>query len=65
MFKKQHNQKTAAPIRSSERRKLRSKVVEDYQLQEIASEDIDLLVPDGLLSAKFVTHLNEPGVIQY
>ncbi|KDQ23800.1 hypothetical protein PLEOSDRAFT_1079102 [Pleurotus ostreatus PC15] len=59
MFKKPlSNLKTSAPLRGSDRRKLRQKVVQAYQ---ISTEEGDLLVPDGLQSVKFLTHLEEPG----
>ena len=48
-----------APLRSSDRRKFKQRVVQDFGLQP---EDGDLLVPEGLLSQKFSTHVNEPGV---
>jgi len=60
MFKKPlGNLKTYAPIRSSDRRKLKQKVVATYNL---TNEDGDLLVPDGLQSAKYATHTEDPGV---
>ncbi|KAF9502136.1 hypothetical protein BDN71DRAFT_1459374 [Pleurotus eryngii] len=59
MFKKPlSNLKTSAPLRGSDRRKLRQKVVQAYQ---ISTEEGDLLVPEGLQSVKFLTHLEEPG----
>ena len=60
MFKKPlGNLKTSAPLRSSDRRKLKQRVVAAYNL---TSEDGDLLVPDGIQSVKFSTHLDEHGV---
>ena len=60
MFKKPlSNLKTSAPLRSSDRRKLKQRVESTF---EISSEDGDILVPDGILSLKFSTHLDEPGV---
>ncbi|KNZ77332.1 Ligatin [Termitomyces sp. J132] len=60
MFKKPlGGLKTSAPLRGSERRKLKQRVVSAF---EISSEDGDLLVPDGIQSVKFTTHLEEPGV---
>ncbi|KAF8904712.1 hypothetical protein CPB84DRAFT_1814350 [Gymnopilus junonius] len=60
MFKKPlSNLKTSAPLRSSDRRKLKQRVVASYAL---TPEEGDLLVPDGILSVKFLTHVNEPGV---
>ncbi|KAG6811004.1 hypothetical protein H0H92_009381 [Tricholoma furcatifolium] len=51
--------KTSAPLRSSDRRKLKQRVVSSFG---ISSEDGDLLVPDGIQSIKFTTHLEEQGV---
>jgi translation initiation factor 2D len=48
-----------APLRSSERRKLRARTAERFQL---APEVADNLVPDGLLSQKFSAYNGEPGV---
>ncbi|KDR74004.1 hypothetical protein GALMADRAFT_250730 [Galerina marginata CBS 339.88] len=60
MFKKPlNNLKTSAPLRSSDRRKLKQRVVDLYGL---TSEEGDVLVPDGILSVKFSTHIDEPGV---
>lgn len=60
MFKKPlSGLKTSAPLRSSDRRKLKQKVVTTFG---ISTEEGDLLVPDGILSVKFNTHLDEPGV---
>lgn len=60
MFKKPlSGLKTSAPLRSSDRRKLKQRVVEAFN---VSSEEGDLLVPDGILSVKFSTHLDEPGV---
>ncbi|EIW76663.1 hypothetical protein CONPUDRAFT_157843 [Coniophora puteana RWD-64-598 SS2] len=60
MFKKPlGNLKTSAPIRSSDRRKFKERVTRTFSI----SADVgDTLVPDGLQSAKFITHLDEPGV---
>ncbi|TFK27317.1 hypothetical protein FA15DRAFT_666610 [Coprinopsis marcescibilis] len=61
MFKKPlSNLKTSAPLRSSDRRKLKQRVITSFN---ISAEDGDLLVPDGLQSEKFSTHLEEPGVV--
>ncbi|KAJ6482936.1 eukaryotic translation initiation factor SUI1 family protein [Mycena vitilis] len=59
MFKKSLNAKTSSPLRSSDRRKLKQRVVASFG---ISPEDGDLLVPEGILSVKFHTHLNEPGI---
>ena len=60
MFKKPlNNLKTSAPLRSSDRRKLKQRTVSAFGL---TAEEGDALVPDGILSVKFSTHLDEPGV---
>ncbi|EIN05785.1 hypothetical protein PUNSTDRAFT_145708 [Punctularia strigosozonata HHB-11173 SS5] len=51
--------KTTAPVRSSDRRKLKQTVVQTFGLQ---AEEGDLLVPEGLKSVKFTTHRKERGV---
>jgi hypothetical protein len=48
-----------APLRSSERRKLRTRTAERFQLD---SEIANNLVPDGLLSQRFSAYNGEPGV---
>ncbi|KXN90431.1 Eukaryotic translation initiation factor 2D [Leucoagaricus sp. SymC.cos] len=59
MFKKPLGQlKTSAPIRASDRRKLKQRVVTTFSANP---EDGDLLVPDGILTAKFFTYAKEPG----
>ncbi|CAA7262134.1 unnamed protein product [Cyclocybe aegerita] len=61
MFKKPpSNLKTSAPLRSSDRRKLKQRAVSAYQL---SSEEGDALIPDGISSVKFSTHVNEPGTL--
>ncbi|KAG6837743.1 hypothetical protein H0H93_001669 [Arthromyces matolae] len=50
---------TSAPLRSSDRKKLKQRVISIFG---ISSEDGDLLVPDGIQSIKFMTHLEQPGV---
>ena len=60
MFKKSlNNLKTSAPLRSSDRRRLKQRIVSDFGL---TAEEGDALVPEGILSIKFSTHLDEPGV---
>jgi translation initiation factor 2D len=49
----------AAPLRTSDRRKLKQRVVQEYG---VAPELGDLLVPDGLMSQKVATYTNVPGV---
>ncbi|KAF8491966.1 hypothetical protein JB92DRAFT_2752438 [Gautieria morchelliformis] len=59
-FKKPfHDIKTSAPLRSSDRRKLKQRIVQTFSLE---AETGDTLVPESLLSLKFNTHLDEPGV---
>ncbi|KAI0694966.1 eukaryotic translation initiation factor SUI1 family protein [Cytidiella melzeri] len=61
MFKKPlAHLKTSAPLRGSDRRKLRQRIIAEFN---VASENGDLLVPEGLQSQKFSTHLDEPGVL--
>ncbi|KAF9449080.1 hypothetical protein P691DRAFT_668180 [Macrolepiota fuliginosa MF-IS2] len=61
MFKKPLGQlKTSAPIRASDRRKLKQRVVSAFSA---LPEDGDLLVPDGILTAKFLTYAKEPGTV--
>ena len=50
----------AAPLRNSDRRKLKTRVAEQYKLLD--SAQIDALVPDGLQMARFVTSGGEHGV---
>ncbi|RPD60842.1 eukaryotic translation initiation factor SUI1 family protein [Lentinus tigrinus ALCF2SS1-6] len=62
MFKKPlADLKTSAPLRSSDRRKLRQRVLQSYLA--LPPEEGDGLVPDGLQSQKFSTHLDDPGVV--
>ncbi|KAJ2971627.1 hypothetical protein NUW54_g12462 [Trametes sanguinea] len=61
MFKKAlADLKTSAPLRSSDRRKLKQRVLQSFPV--LQPEEGDLLVPDGVQSQKFSTHLEEPGV---
>ncbi|KAI9454256.1 hypothetical protein BJY52DRAFT_767203 [Lactarius psammicola] len=61
MFKKPlADIKTSAPLRSSDRRKLRARTTERFQL---APEIADTLVPDGLLVQKFSAYNSESGVL--
>lgn len=53
-------QSVVAPLRSSDRRKLRQRVLQSYP--RLPPEEGDSLVPDGLQLQKFSTHLEEPGV---
>ena len=63
MFKKPlSNLKTTAPLRSSDRKKLRQRVVAAFKL---TPEDGDNLVPEGVLSIKFSSYSDEPGVSHF
>jgi len=60
MFKKPLGDlKTSAPLRSSHRKSLRQRVITTFKL---TPESGDNLVPEGVLSIKFSTYSNEPGV---
>jgi len=60
MFKKPLSDlKTSAPLRSSHRKNLRQRVITTFKL---TPENGDNLVPEGVLSIKFSTYNNEPGV---
>ncbi|KAF8890698.1 hypothetical protein BD779DRAFT_1516510 [Infundibulicybe gibba] len=61
MFKKPlGGLKTSAPLRSSDRRKLKQRVLATFTN---SNPDIgDLLVPEGIQSVKFSTYQDEPGV---
>ncbi|KAG1744397.1 hypothetical protein EDB19DRAFT_1695106 [Suillus lakei] len=48
-----------APLRNSDRRKLKQHIIRAFSLDPDIGEE---LVPDGLLSVKFKTHTDEPGV---
>ena len=48
-----------APLRSSDRRKLRQRIIETYG---VSSEIGDVLVPEGLMSQKISTYTGERGV---
>ncbi|TFY65557.1 hypothetical protein EVG20_g5538 [Dentipellis fragilis] len=61
MFKKPlSDTKTSAPLRGSERRKLRQRAQQAYAIDQ---EELPLLVPEGLLVMKFSTHHKEPGLL--
>lgn len=60
MFKKPlSNLKTSAPLRSSDRRKMKQRIVAAFELTQ---EEGDSLVPEGILSVKFSTYNDESGV---
>ncbi|KAI0320053.1 hypothetical protein OF83DRAFT_1162631 [Amylostereum chailletii] len=54
------NTKTFAPLRSSDRRKLRQRVIQEFGLEQ---GEGDLLVPEGLLTMKISTYQGHPGVL--
>ncbi|KAI5834320.1 hypothetical protein K523DRAFT_294091 [Schizophyllum commune Tattone D] len=60
MFKKPLGHlKTSSALRSSDRRKLKQRVVSTFGC---SAEDGDVLVPEGIQSIKFTTHMDAPGV---
>lgn len=60
MFKKPLSQlKTSAPIRASDRRKLKQRIISAFSVNP---EDSDTLIPDGILMAKFFSYTKESGV---
>lgn len=60
MFKRPlSNLKTSAPLRSSDRRKLKHRVIATYN---VSPEIGDILVPEGLMSRRFATNTNTQGV---
>ncbi|KAI5118465.1 hypothetical protein M0805_003726 [Coniferiporia weirii] len=64
MFKKPLDDlKTSAPLRNSDRRKLKQRVLQDFLPGDSSPPELgDLLVPDGLQSVKFSAHNSDPGV---
>ncbi|GAA5827820.1 hypothetical protein JCM11251_007689 [Rhodosporidiobolus azoricus] len=68
MFKRPHSSKTSAPLRSSDLRKLRDSVPDAFPSPSSAPLSKDLvksLLPDGLLTAKATTHLDEPVTLYF
>ncbi|TFK97828.1 hypothetical protein BDV98DRAFT_513248 [Pterulicium gracile] len=66
MFKKPPQSiKPATPLRSSDRRKLRGRIVDSSggDATKLSSEDADAVCPDGLMAAKFVAHAGESGTL--
>ncbi|KAJ9080886.1 hypothetical protein DSO57_1020099 [Entomophthora muscae] len=61
MFKKQHQLKASAPLRSSDRRKLISEIISALK-PGAAIEEFDAIIPKNTLTGKFRTHVNEPGI---
>lgn len=64
MFRKQLNDlKTSAPLRSSDRKKLRLRVLHSFGLTDADSAHLaNLLVPDGIQSVKFSASNAQPAV---
>ncbi|KZT69432.1 hypothetical protein DAEQUDRAFT_726734 [Daedalea quercina L-15889] len=64
MFKKPLSDlKTIAPLRTSDRRKLKQRVLETYG--HLQPEDGDILMPEGLHHQKFATYAGDPGVAYF
>ncbi|EJD43636.1 hypothetical protein AURDEDRAFT_88886 [Auricularia subglabra TFB-10046 SS5] len=62
VFKKPFRElKTSAPLRSSDRRKLRARVAAQYPALD--AEQADLLVPEGIQLARFVASTGEQGTL--
>ncbi|CCM00967.1 uncharacterized protein FIBRA_03015 [Fibroporia radiculosa] len=62
MFKKPFaDLKTIAPLRTSDRRKLKQRVLETFKI--LQPEEGDVLVPEGLHWQKFTTYADEPGIV--
>ncbi|GAA5891504.1 hypothetical protein JCM8208_007305 [Rhodotorula glutinis] len=57
MFKRPLTTKTSAPVRSSDVRRLRDELASTFSL---SPSDAKLILPDGVLAAKAITHLDEP-----
>ncbi|KDQ16990.1 hypothetical protein BOTBODRAFT_172600 [Botryobasidium botryosum FD-172 SS1] len=64
MFKRPlQEKKTSSPIRASQWRQLKAQIASESAPAGCIPEDIDALVPDRLLSAKFTTYQAESGVM--
>lgn len=57
MFKKAFTSKTSAPLRSSDARKTREEVARAFDISSSLAKE---LLPDGFLTMKASTHLDEP-----
>lgn len=62
MFKRPFEQKSRAPVRSSDLRKLRDEVVHAFGIDAAQAR---ALWPDGTLSCKGTTHLDEPVTLYH
>ncbi|KAG9013025.1 hypothetical protein FRB94_004418 [Tulasnella sp. JGI-2019a] len=60
MFKS-HCTKTSAPLKNSERRKVRAQIMQYFDIH--SPEDAEILVPGGLHSAKLINSWNEKGTV--
>ncbi|GAA5930691.1 Tma64p [Sporobolomyces koalae] len=63
MFKRPHSSKTVTPLRSSDLRKLREHVT--HAFPACTPADAKLLLPDGALTCKASTHLDEPVTLYF
>jgi hypothetical protein len=66
MFKKPFHEKSSAPLRNSDRRRLRASVAAQIFSPNVEPSvqdaDRDTLIPEGLKIAKFISNLDEHGV---
>ncbi|GAA5888269.1 hypothetical protein JCM6882_008562 [Rhodosporidiobolus microsporus] len=67
MFKRPHSTKTLAPLRSSDLRKLRDALLSSFPspLSPLSKDLLKALLPDGTLTAKATTHLDEPLTLYF
>ncbi|GAA5869539.1 hypothetical protein JCM8547_001518 [Rhodosporidiobolus lusitaniae] len=68
MFKRPHTSKTSAPVRSSDLRKLRDELASSFSSSSsppLSKDTLKLLLPDGTLTAKATTHLDEPVTLYF
>ncbi|KAH8114913.1 hypothetical protein DFH11DRAFT_1726387 [Phellopilus nigrolimitatus] len=56
------NLKTPVPLRQSDRKRLKQRVLKDFGLADAPPETGKFLVPDRSQSVKFKTHTSELGV---
>ncbi|GAA6014443.1 hypothetical protein JCM10207_001608 [Rhodosporidiobolus poonsookiae] len=60
MFKRPHSAKTSAPVRTSDLRQLRSRILAAFPALNDDTALAKALLPDNTLAAKATTHLDEP-----
>jgi translation initiation factor 2D len=66
MFKRPHSSKTTTPIRSSDLRKLRQEILLQFPTSLTKDKDkLQLLLPDGTLTGKAKSHLDQQMTIFY